>query len=335
MILLAAACAPDDGNGETIQAQSYVSGRSDELVLPELEAIPAGARRLQVVATTGIIGDVVSNIAGDDVDISVLMAANQDPHGYQTTAGDLRLAADADVVFVNGWRLEEGLIDDLNNAAGNTPFVPISAGIKARFFAGGAGSGGQSGEEFRVDPHVWLAPSNVVQWVDNIELALIALDPDNAEKYQERSESYRGQLGDLETYYREQLEPIEPRRRTLVTNHDAFGYFADAFGFEVIGTVIPGGGTLAEPASRDLASLVQSMQEASICSIFVERSASQQLASQLAGDLDHCEQVQIVPLYSGALGEAGSGAESYLKMMRVNVDAIVNALLPAEPSPGD
>ncbi len=335
LALLVAACTSNAGNEAAIQARSEIAGRHNDLVLPDLEAIPVDAGPLKIVATTGIIGDVASNIAGDDADISVLMAANQDPHGYQTTAGDLRLAADADVVFVNGWRLEEGLLDDLNNAAGETPFVPVSAGIEGRIFTDGAGIGGQGSEQFRVDSHVWLAPSNVVQWVDNIELALIALDPNNAGKYRDRAETYREHLSELENYYNERLETIEPSRRVMVTNHDAFGYFADEFGFEVVGTVLPGDSTLAEPASRDLASLVQSMQEASICSIFVERSASPQLASQLVSELDHCEQVQIVPLYSGALGEAGSGAESYLEMMRVNVDAIVNALLPSRSAPSE
>jgi ABC-type Zn uptake system ZnuABC Zn-binding protein ZnuA len=331
LLLTVTACAPDGENRGTADDQSKASEAND-LALPALEAIPPDARAHKVVATTGIIGDVVSNIAGDSAEVNVLMAANQDPHSFQSTAGDLRLVADADVVFVNGWRLEEGLLDDLENAAGNVPFVPISAGIEGRMFTNGEGD---NDEAFRIDPHVWLAPANVVQWVDNIETALTTLDPDNADAYQARADSYREEVRELDGYYNERLETIEPKQRVMVTNHDAFGYFADEFGFEVVGTVIPGDSTLAEPSSRDLASLVQSMQDASICSIFVERSANQQLATQLANDLDSCEEVQIVSLYSGALGEAGSGAESYLEMMRVNIEAIVEALGPAISAPSE
>lgn len=326
LLILVAACTSDAGTGESGISSNEGTSQTFELVLPTLEPIPAGQRPVQVVATTGIIGDVVANIAGGAADVTALMAANQDPHAYHSTAGDLRMAADAHVVFVNGWRLEESLIDDLSRGASSTPTVPVSAGIEPRLFSAGASGSSQSNREYRVDPHVWLAPLNVLQWVNNVESTLMSLDPDNAEDYAQRAGAYRTKLRELDAYYRERLEAIAPERRVLVTNHDAFGHFADAYGFEVVGTVIPGDSTLAEPASGDVASLLQLMKENSICSIFVERSANQQLADQLAEDLDHCEVVQVVPLYSGALGEPGSGAESYLQMMRVNIGAIVDAL---------
>jgi zinc/manganese transport system substrate-binding protein len=250
------------------------------------------------------------------------MAPNQDPHGYQSTATDLRLAANADAVLVNGWRLEEGLIDDLENAAQDVPFVPVSAGIEARYYVA-AGSGETSN---RIDPHVWLSPINVIRWVDNIEQVLTTLNPGSAESYAERAEEYRARLNTLDAYAREQIEQIDISKRVMVTNHDAFGYFADTYGLSVIGTIIPGDSSLAEPGSRDLADLVDEMGRNSVCAIFVEQSASQRLASQLADELEHCSDVQVVSLYSGALGEEGSGAETYLTMMRANIDMIVSAL---------
>lgn len=320
------ACTSDAGVGDSDRPGNQASSEPVDLVLPALESVPANERPIRVVATTGIIGDVVASVAGDAANVTVLMAANQDPHAYHSTAGDLRLAADAHVVFVNGWRLEESLIDDLTRGASGTPIAPLSAGIEPRLFADGDSGSGENNREYRVDPHVWLAPLNVLQWVNNVESTLISLDPDNAESYAQRADAFRSKLEELDSYYRERIEVITPERRVLVTNHDAFGYFADAYGFEVVGTVIPGDSTLAEPASGDLAALLRRMEESSVCSIFVEQSANQQLAEQLAADLDHCETVQVVPLYSGALGEPGSGAESYLEMMRVNIDAIVEAL---------
>lgn len=297
---------------------------SGELTLPKLTEVRDGDRPIRLVATTGIIGDVASNIAGKQVELGVLMAPNQDPHGYQSTAGDLQLAAHADAVLVNGWRLEESLIDDLENAAGDVPIVPVSSGIEPRFFNGS----GASGDAGRVDPHVWLSPINVMVWASNIELVLSELDPANSESYAQRASDYQSRLRELDAYIREQIERIDAGRRVLVTNHDAFGYFADTYGFKVVGTIIPGDSSLAEPASRQLANLIERMREASVCAIFMEHSANPRVASQLAADLDYCDQVRIVELYSGALGEEGSGAETYLTMMKANVDMIVEALVP-------
>lgn len=320
--LVAASACQESGNAG--DAGTSVGPASGELTLPHLVKVDDADRPIRIVATTGIIGDVASNIAGEDAVVDVLMAPNQDPHGYQSKAGDLQLAAQADVVLVNGWRLEEGLIDDLENAAGDVAIVPVSAGIKPRFFAGNDGGG----QAQRIDPHVWLAPANVIVWVDNIESVLATLDPANAGAYGQRAEDYRAQLRGLDATIRKRLEPINPSQRVLVTNHDAFGYFADAYGFTILGTIIPGDSSLAEPGSRELADLIERMTEASVCAIFVEHSANQRIASQLATDLDQCDEVRIVALYSGALGQRGSGAETYLTMMDTNIDMIVDALAP-------
>lgn len=322
LALLIVACDRGNGPAGTVELRGADSSETGKLTLPVLEPVTEDSRKVKLVATTGIIGDVVSAVAGNDAEVSVLMAPNQDPHGYQTTAADLRLAANADAVLVNGWRLEEGLIDDLENAAQDIPFVPVSAGIEARYYDA-AGTGQPAG---RIDPHVWLSPMNVIRWVDNIEQVLAALDPGRAESYAERAEEYRARLNALDAYAREQIEQIDISKRVLVTNHDAFGYFADTYGLSVIGTIIPGDSSLSEPSSRDLADLVDEMGRNSVCAIFVEHSASQRLASQLADELDHCSDVQVVSLYSGALGEQGSGAETYLTMMRANIDMIVSAL---------
>lgn len=327
LALTIAACSSSQELDGIDDVEGDASSDFGELTLPDLAEVDDRDRLIRIVATTGIIGDVASTIAGEDAEVNVLMAPNQDPHGFQSKAGDLQMVARADAVLVNGWRLEEGLIDDLENAAGESPIVPVSAGIKPRYFDEGT-AGNQAN---RVDPHAWLSPANVIVWADNIESILSTLDPSNAESYARRAEDYRTRLRDLDAYIRERLEPIGSDQRVLVTNHDAFGYFADAYGFTIMGTIIPGDSSLAEPASRELATLIERMRETSVCAIFVEHSANQRIASQLAADLDNCDEVRIVALYSGALGQEGSGAETYLKMMEANVDMIVSAL---EPIPG-
>lgn len=316
------ACSPatEPGHGENDGHEH--TAETEPLSLPALRQVAANDEPVRIVATTGIIGDVVSAVAGPDAVVDVLMEPNQDPHGYQSTAGDLQLAANADAILVNGWRLEEGLIDDLENVARGTPIVPISAGIEPRYFDEDA-----DGEEAnRIDPHVWLSPLNVITWADNIELVLSTLDPANAKSYSQRAEEYREQLDDLDRRIRGRLETIEGSQRVLVTNHDAFGYFADEYGFTIVGTIVPGDSSLAEPASRELAVLIERMRAASICAIFLEHSANQRLVSQVANELGNCDEVQIVKLYSGALGEQGSGAETYMTMMEANTDLIVGAL---------
>lgn len=322
LVALAVACSTSNGPGASEDGQLGQVPENGVLALPELGGASAQVGTIRILATTGLIGDVTMAVAGEDAQVTVLMAPNQDPHGYQSTAADLRLAAASDAILVNGWRLEEGLLDDLENAAGDTPIVPISAGIVPRSF--GASAIGDAGRGS--DPHVWLSPLNVIEWTDNIEFVLSTLDPANAESYAERAQEYRSQLRDLDAHIRQQLAQLDESKRVLVTNHDAFGYFADAYGFKIIGTIIPGDSSLAEPASRDLAILVERMREASVCAMFAEYSANQRLATQLIADLDHCDDVQIVTLYSGALGDDGSGAQSYLAMMRTNVDLIVGAL---------
>jgi ABC-type Zn uptake system ZnuABC Zn-binding protein ZnuA len=112
----------------------------------------------------------------------------------------------------------------------------------------------------------------------------------------------------------------------LVTNHDSFGYFAQAYNFEILGTVVPGSSTIAEPSASDLAALIGTMEEHGVCTIFTETTASDSLSQTVAAELETCDAVQVVALYTEAIGLAGSGAHSYIDMFRANVEAIVTGL---------
>jgi len=122
------------------------------------------------------------------------------------------------------------------------------------------------------------------------------------------------------------LEQIPSESRILVTNHDSFSYFADEYGFEILGTVIPAASTLAEPSAADLAGLITEMEEHGVCTIFAETSVSDTLAQTVAGELEGCDEVKVLLLYTEAIGSAGGGADSYIGMFRANVDAIVQGL---------
>ena len=178
--------------------------------LPAIAAVPLDGRPLRVVATTSLIGDAVARVGGGAIALTTLMPPGQDPHSYQPAAADLAAAADADLIFVNGWNLEEGLLGDLV-AAGDAPLVPVSAGI-APLATGADGA--------TADPHVWQDVSNVRRWVDTIAATLSAADPANATAYAANAAAYNAELDELEDFVRQQVATIPVERRVLVTNHD-------------------------------------------------------------------------------------------------------------------
>ncbi len=288
-------------------------------VMPTITARVADGGRLRVVATTGIIGDVVGQVGGEAIDLTVLMQPGQDPHGYQPGAADLAAAADADLIFINGWNLEEGLVGDLE-AIGDAPLVPVSAGIRPRAPGGDEHAAGVA------DPHTWQDVANVRRWVENVRQALGAADPANAAAYDANAAAYDATLAALDAELRETLAIIPPERRVLVTNHDNLGYFAAAYGFEVAGAIVPAGSTLAEPTAGALAQLAAVMRAEGLCTIIVETTAADQLARALERELSGCDEVRLLTLYTDAPGPPGSGADSYVGMMRANAAALVEGL---------
>lgn len=284
------------------------------LALPAVAPAAEAGRPLRVVATTSLIGDAVAHVGGDAVALTTLMVAGQDPHSYQPAAADLAAAANADLIFTNGWDLEEGLLADLD-AAGSAPLVPVSAGIAPLATSDRA-----------VDPHVWQDVTNVMQWVDNIATTLSAADPASADTFAANAAAYRAELADLDREVREQTDAIPAARRVLVTNHHTLAYFAAAYDFQVLGSIIPDASTLAEATAANLAALVEAMNSADVCSLFVETTTGDQLARALSEELDGCDEVRILSLYSDALGPPGSGADTYSGMMRANVSTIVEGL---------
>lgn len=301
--------------------------------LPQLGALNLNGSDLQVVATTSIIGDIVAQVGGDSIELSTLIAAGQDPHSYEPAARDLTKVARAQVIFVNGWNLEESLLRNLQAVASSTPMVAVSANIEPLELSpeehaedhDHGGEGDDHGSE-GADPHTWFSLNNVKQWVDNIRQSLSSLDPDRASTYNANALAYLSKLDELDNYAREQIATIPPEKRILVTNHDVFAYFARDYGFEVLGTVIPATSTLAEPSAQDLATLIGTMREHGLCTLFTEETSSDKLAQTVAAELSNCTEVKVIPLYTGALGAPGSGAETFVDMFKSNIDSMVEGL---------
>jgi ABC-type Zn uptake system ZnuABC Zn-binding protein ZnuA len=272
----------------------------------------AESDQLRVVTSSQIVGDVVQNIAGDLIDVTFLIPAGTDPHAYEPTPQDATKLAEADLIFINGFGLEESLQPLLSDQSERV--VDISEWIEPLVMV----EEGESGP----DPHVWTNPLNVKVWVDHIARSLQDLDPANASAYADNAESFLVQLDELDVWAREQISQIPQAERVLVTDHEAFGYFADHYGFEIVGVVIPGYSTLSEPSAGELAQLENDIQDLGVKAIFVGVSLNPSLAEQVAADTN----VQLIPIYTESLSNANGSASTYLEMIRFDVDAIVSAL---------
>jgi ABC-type Zn uptake system ZnuABC Zn-binding protein ZnuA len=217
------------------------------------------------------------------------------------------------VLIVNGLGYEQFLSTLLQNAGGQRDVIEGTAGISPRKNAG---------LEHGVDPHMWLDPNNVIVYVENIRDALIHADPDGAAIYKENADAYIAQLKALDAWIVEQVNQIPAERRLLVTNHEALGYFADRYGFTVIGAVVPGFSTDAAPSAQQMAGLINLIKSSGAPAIFLGQVESDTLAAQIANETS----AKVVSdLYFESLTE-GVPAATYIDMMKHNVTRIVEAL---------
>lgn len=287
---------------------------------------PAGGDRLRVVATTTIVGDVVRQVAGDAVDLAVLLPAGADPHGFQPTPQDAALIANADLVFINGLGLEE-FLDRLIQSAGEARIVAVSDGIPAAASLAQHRDDEDAAEAQEhphqgADPHVWMDPSNVRVWTRNIAATLSELDPAHAATFEANAQRYDQTLQALDAWAQEQIAQIAPENRRMVVDHDTFGYFARRYGLETVGVVAPGFSTMSAPSAQDLARLEDAMRALDVKALFVGSTVNPALAQRVAADTG----AQVVTLFTGSLSQPGGDADSYEKFVRYNVSAIVEAL---------
>lgn len=289
----------------------------------------------QVLATESFLADIAQNVAGDRLQVATLVPLGLDPHAFEPTPQDVVRIADADILLVNGAGFEAWLQEVLDNAGGERLVVAASAGLETRpmveahadeAHADEAGSHEDHADEHHHeggDPHFWFDPTKVAVYAANIREGLAALDPDGAAIYAANAEAYTAQLDELDGWIQEQVAQIPAERRLLVTNHESLGYFADRYGFRVVGTVIPSVSTGAAPSAQQLAELADQIAEAGVPVIFLETGANAQLAEQLAQETD----IQVVTkLYSHSLSAPDGPAPTYIDMMRYNTEAIVAAL---------
>lgn len=269
-----------------------------------------------VVVSTNILGDVVDELVGDDIEVMTLMRPDADPHSFEISARDAARLRSADLLVSNGLGLEEGLQQHLDAAvaAGVESFVAGDQIVALAYTTGDAAG--------TPDPHFWTDPARMVDVVEALAPRLSKLP--GADNIDANVDAYVEELERLDDDMAGAFERIPVANRALVTNHHVFGYLAERFGFRIVGTAIPGGTTLAAPSASDLADLVSAIEENGVPAVFAESSSPDRLIRALAEEAD--VRVEVIALYTESLTGPGGGAEDYLTMMRENTQRIVTGL---------
>jgi manganese/zinc/iron transport system substrate-binding protein len=280
-----------------------------------------GSGGLRVVATVGMIADAAQNIGGPHVRVESLMGPGVDPHMYKASAGDVRRLAGAELILYNGLHLEAAMAEVLAEMGGRgrrvaavAESVPTDRLLAPPEFAGA------------YDPHVWFDVSLWLYAVEAVADALADADPENETDYRRNAEVYRAELEALDMWVRERLAVLPAERRVLVTAHDAFNYFGRAYDVEVRG--LQGINTAAEAGTADVQRLAAFIAERRIPAVFVETSVPRRTieAVQAAVRARGFETTIGSPLFSDAMGDAGTPEGTYIGMIRHNVEVIVGAL---------
>ena len=284
------------------------------------------SRRIRAVVTIGQIADVVRNVAGDRVDLVGLMGPGIDPHLYRASEGDVVSLAEADIVFYNGLHLEAKMADVFEKMGGSVTTVAVTDDIDRGELLNPPEFDGA------YDPHVWFDVAKWMTVTEAIRDSLATIDPEHAELYESNALDYLAQLEELHRYVAEQARRVPREQAVLITAHDAFNYFGQAYDFEVRG--LQGISTATETGTADLSGLADFIVERQIPAIFVETSVPQRFIEALREAVaSRGSQVSIGgSLFSDAMGDAGTPEGTYIGMVRHNIDTIVAGLTASRES---
>jgi len=336
--------------GDEDVADEDVADEDVAAVVDTTTAEPAAVEELPtIVVTTNILGDVVGEVVGDLASVVTVMPVGADPHDFQASAQEVDSMMNADALIVNGEGFEEGLLDVIENATGDG--VPTHEAMSTvepiEFGAGGHDHGDDDhgdddhgdddhgddhGDEAKdddhdhsgVDPHFFTDPMRMAAAVEGIvEFLRAEVDFADPEALGASADAYVAELvavdGDVEGL----VASIPEEQRVLVTNHEALGYFADRYGFEIVGAVIPGGSTTDSVSAAELAELAEIIEAEGVPAIFADTSSSDQLVQTLASEVGD---IAVVSLFTGSLGDADSEGATYLDAVRTNGQRISDAL---------
>ncbi len=290
-------------------------------VIPQIDPVALDGDMLNIVATTSFIGDLLTDIAGNHAEITILMPPGQNPHSWEPGPSDIAAIEDADLIFVNGLGLEEDLLRILGSMK-IAPVIPVSAGIEPLEH-----DGEDSHQHEEGDPHVWLSPLNVIKWAENIGAVLSSADPANRESYDNAASFYMRELEALNTEIHKMVAILKPAERRLVVDHVSFEYYAREYDFRILGNLVSSPNDQAEPSAREIAALSDLVRNENIGVLFVGGTASRGLRS-LADSVaaESGTDLSVVELLSGSLAPAGQRGDKYPDFIRFNTELIVDAL---------
>ncbi|MDP8939583.1 MAG: metal ABC transporter substrate-binding protein [Actinomycetota bacterium] len=299
--------------------------------------------RVQVAASISVIGDLTEEVAGDRAEVFTIVPAGADVHTFQPSPSDAQKISGSEVVFQNGLGLEAWMDDLVESAGGeDVRVVKLAEGLETLEGEDGPGEetspedeehateeGGHEEESHAAEehahehaegnPHLWLDVHNAGRYVEKIRDALVEADPEGVETYRANAEEYLAELEELDAYVEEKAASIPEDRRKLVTFHDAFPYFAAAYGFELVDVILQN--PEAEPSGREAAELVRKIEAQRVSAVFTEPQFNQGLANTIADEAG----VEVYELYSDALAD-DPDADSYEDMMRTNIDRVAEGL---------
>jgi zinc/manganese transport system substrate-binding protein len=283
------------------------------LIASGLPGQSLAAEKLKAVASFSILADLVQQIGGEHVDVTAIVGPDGDAHVFQPSPLDAKAVADAQLVVINGLGLEGWVARLVQSSGTKAPVVVASKGVRPL-----QGEGEEAGKP---DPHAWQSIANAKIYVANIRDGLVSADPADKADFEANAKAYLARLDQLETDVKAAIASIPPKNRKIITTHDAFGYFARAYGMSFIAP--QGVSTETEPSAKDVAKIIRQIKAQHIPAVFLENISDDRLMQQIARETG----ARIGgKLYSDALSKPGAGADTYVAMMQNNIAAFTKAL---------
>ena len=277
--------------------------------------VPAQSGNLKVLATESFLGDIAQNVAGERIRIETLIPFDVDPHEFEPRPQDITEITQSQVLIINGLGYEAWLKKTLDNIGGQQLLVVATSGLTPNL--------DPSGEHPDGDPHMWMNPLNVIKYVESIRDGLSQADPEGKDVYTKNADAYIAKLNDLDRWVKNELEQLPAEKRLLVTNHDALGYFSQAYNFQVVGAVIPGVTDAGSPSAREMADLIEMIKSSGARAIFLDIGENQKLAEQIAAETG----IKVVSdLYVESISAPDGPAPTYIDMIKHDVSEIVSIL---------
>ncbi len=270
----------------------------------------------QVVVTSTIITNLAAEIGGEEVQITGILKPGADPHIYEPVPADSRVLEEANLILYNGYNLEPGIIKLMNATGGNVKKIPVGEVVKYLKLDKGKG-------KIVPDPHVWGSAANVISMVKAIRDSLIELSPEDKNKFVENAKRLTDELQQLHIWINQEIQTIPLDKRKLITTHDAFQYYGNAYKIAISGTLI-GISTEEQPSAQTVKKLVESIKKIGVPAIFPETTINPALIKTVAEEAG--VKLAPTPLFSDSIGAKGSNGDTYIKMMVANTRAIVEAL---------